>query len=102
MGKKKAITQMNATQREWGNAVGRKEGKRGRQREAEGGEGDIQSIAIRRREVREGRMEGRKEGKGCYQLSSTAIQKKNRALLQKVLVGWNKDMRTYAHLMIKK
>lgn len=46
--------------------------------------------------------EGRKEGEGRYQKSRAEIQKKNRAILQKVLVGWNKGMRTCAHLMIKK
>lgn len=48
----------------------------------------------------EGRQDGKwgEEGKR----GSTATQEKNKGLLLKEVVGWNKTMRKCAHLMIKK
>ena len=96
MGKKKAIIQMSATQREWGNAVGRETGMRGRD---VGRYTEHSSEKKGRKNGHEGRKERRERMVSIEQHNNA---KKNRAILQKVLVGWNKGMRTCAHLMIKK
>lgn len=84
-------------------AEGMGERCRGERREAEGEmEGDTQSTVVRRREEMGKWGKEGKKGKDGINKSRAVIQKKNRAILQKVLVGWNKGMRTCAHLMIKK
>lgn len=86
---------MSAMQGEWGNAVGRKSGKRD--------EGRYREHSNERKGRKRG-SEGRKtRKKGRDGINKAAlIQKKNRAKLYKVLVERNKGMRTCAHLMIKK
>lgn len=64
-------------------------------------EGDIQSTAIRGGGKRG--SEGRKErGERMVSIKKHWHKKRTEQYYKKVVVGWNKGMRTCAHLMIEK